>query len=164
MPPWRLSHSFLLVSVSPRSHPVNILWLREYLKNIEYAVPISDRLRSARTFQSLTVWDGHSSDVISMPITRTPLARHLASATHNRNAAASSLPIELLSEIFQVGLAGYPPHELRSIKYLGVISSTCWVWRGAALGTPFLWRCITYEDKDCNPSPKHRIPTIRKNV
>ena len=114
MPPRRLSHSFLLVSVSPRSHPVNILWLRGYLKSIEHAVPISDRLRSARTFQSLTVWDGHSPDVIRMPITRTRLARHLTSATHNRNAAASSLPIELLSEIFQVGLAGYPPHSARS--------------------------------------------------
>ena len=95
-----------------------------------------------------------------MPITRR-LARHLTSATHNHSAAASSLPIELLSEIVQVGLAEYPPHDLHSIKYLNVVSSTCRAWRYAALGTSSLWRCITYEDKDSDPNPKRQTISHR---
>ena len=94
-----------------------------------------------------------------MPIARR-LAHHPPSATHNHNAAASSLPIELLSEIFQVGLAEYPPHDLHSIKYLNVISSTCRAWRYAALGTSSLWRCITYEEKDSNCDPNLKRQTI----
>jgi len=80
-----------------------------------------------------------------MPITR-HLARRHTLAIHNREAPVSKLPMELLSEIFHIGLDEYDPDDHHAIKYLSTISSICFTWRGAALGTPSLWRRIIYMD------------------
>jgi len=67
--------------------------------------------------------------------------------------------MELLSEIFHIGLDEYAEHH-HAIKYLSTISSICSTWRGAALGTPSLWRRITYMDHDHDPHPKTEDPAI----
>lgn len=84
------------------------------------------------------------------------ITRHMAHCQaltiHNRTNAAGKLPMELLSEIFHVGLDEYSPHDFRMTKYLGAIISTCCAWRDAAMGTPSLWRHIIYEDNHDHPN------------
>src|ERR1700733_6745474 len=88
----------------------------------------------------------------SLCATRMPVTRHLARchtlATHNREAPVSKLPMELLSEIFHIGLDKYDPDDHHATKYLSTISAICSTWRGAALGPPSLWRRIIYMDHD----------------
>jgi len=86
-----------------------------------------------------------------------PITRHLARCamvTHNHETPMSKLPMELLSEIFQIGLDEYDLDDHHAIKYLSTISSICSIWRGAALGTPSLWRRIIYIDYDHRPETK----------
>ena len=63
--------------------------------------------------------------------------------------------MELLSEIFHIGLDEYDPDDHHTIKYLSTISSICSTWRGAALGTPLLWRRIIYHDHDTHPKTEN---------
>jgi len=94
-----------------------------------------------------------------MPITR-HLARCHTLTIHNRGAPVSKLPMELLSEIFHIGLDEYDPDDHHTIKFLSTISSICSNWRGAALGTPSLWRCIIYMDHDHDLHSKTENPAI----
>ena len=100
-----------------------------------------------------------------MPITR-HLARCHALTIHNREAPVSKLPTELLSGIFHIGLNKYNSDDYHAVKYLSTISSICSTWRGAALGTPSLWRCIIYMDPDYNRNlyPKTKSPTIPRHT
>jgi len=100
-----------------------------------------------------------------MPITR-HLARCHTLAIHNREAPVSKLPMELLSEIFHIGLEEYDPDDHHAIKYLSTISSICSNWRGTALGTPSLWRCIIYMDydHDHDPHPNTKNPAIPRHT
>jgi len=55
-----------------------------------------------------------------MPITRRPAPRHamvIQHRVHKRQAVVNILPMELLSEIFRIGLDDYAPHDLRMTKY-----------------------------------------------
>ena len=72
--------------------------------------------------------------------------------------------MELLSEIFHIGLDEYDLDDHHAIKYLSAISSICSTWRGAALGTPSLWRRIIYMDHNHNPHPKTKSPTIPRHT
>jgi len=44
---------------------------------------------------------------------------------YNDEAPVSKLPMELLSEIFHIGLDEYDPDNHHAIKYLSTISSIC---------------------------------------
>jgi len=74
--------------------------------------------------------------------------------------------MELLSEIFHIGLDEYDPDDYHAIEYLSTISSICSTWRGAALGTPSLWRRIFYMDHDRDPRPKTKTkkPAIPRHT
>ena len=105
-----------------------------------------------------------------MPITR-HLARCHTLAIHNREAPVSKLPMELLSEIFHIGLDEYDLDNHHAIKYLSTISSICSTWRDTALGTPSLWRRIIYTDPDYyyghnvhNPHLKTESPPIPQHT
>jgi len=99
-----------------------------------------------------------------MPMTRSCLARHRTVTIHNREAPVSNLPMELISEIFCIGLHEYDLDDHRVIKYLGAISSTYSAWRDAALGTPSLWRRIVYEDRSDNLLLKTEDPTMFRHT
>jgi len=99
-----------------------------------------------------------------MPITR-HLARCRTLTTHNLEAPVSKLPMELLSEIFHIGLDEYDLDDHHAIKYLSTISSICSTWRGAALGTPSLWQRIIYMDRDRNSHPTAKsLTTIPRHT
>ena len=66
---------------------------------------------------------------------------------HNYEAPIGQLPVELLTDIFHIGLQEYSLEDHRAIKHLGTIASTCSAWRDAALGTPSLWQRIIYEER-----------------
>ena len=110
------------------------------------------------------------SPPVSRPLraTRMPITRHIARChtftTHNREAPVSKLPMELLSEIFHIGLDEYDPDDHHTIKYLSTISSICSTWRGIALGTPSLWRRIIYMDHGRCLRPKTENPTIPQHT
>jgi len=97
-----------------------------------------------------------------MPITD-HLARCHALTIHNREAPVSKLPMELLSEIFHIGLDEYDLDDHHAIKYLSTISSICSIWRDVALGTPSLWRRIIYTDPD-HHHPKTESPVIPQHT
>ena len=83
-------------------------------------------------------------------------------AIHNREAPIGQLPVELLADIFHIGLQEYGLDDHRAIKYLGAITSTCSAWRYAALGTPSLWRRIIYKER-CRPEiQRPRDPSAYK--
>jgi len=95
-----------------------------------------------------------------MPITRRLAHRH-APTTQYHEAPISNLPIELLAEIFHIGLHDCDPDDHRTTKYLSTISSICAAWRGAALGAPSLWRRIIYTDPGDDP---HKSPAIPRHA
>ena len=97
-----------------------------------------------------------------MPITRL-LARRRALTIHHHQAPVNNLPIELLAEIFSIGLHHYRPDDHRAIKYLSTISSICATWRGAALGASSLWRRIVYTDHGDDPHKIHAISRHTKD-
>ena len=96
------------------------------------------------------------------------MARCHALTIHNHEAPVSKLPMELLSEIFHIGLDKYDLDDYHAIKYPSAISSICSNWRDTALGTPSLWRCIIYRDDehyhDQNPHLKTESPTIPRHT
>ena len=88
---------------------------------------------------------------------------HHASTIHNREAPIRQLPVELLADIFHIGLQEYGLDDHRAVRYLGAITSTCSAWRDAALGTPLLWQRIIYKEPAI-PKPKGRaIPQHTKD-
>jgi len=63
-----------------------------------------------------------------------------------------------------MGLHEYRLDDHRVIEYLGAISSTCSVWRDAALGTPSLWQRIIYKDHSEDLYPKYKGPPISRHT
>ena len=82
---------------------------------------------------------------------------------YNCKAPIGQLPVELLADIFHIGLQEYGLDDLRAIKYLGAITSTCSAWRYAALDTPSLWRRIIYKESAVPKSKGREIPPHTKD-
>ena len=72
--------------------------------------------------------------------------------------------MELLTDIFYIGLQECDLDDHRGIKYLGAITSTCSAWRNAALGTPLLWRRIIYKDHCDDVPPESKDPAIPQHM
>ena len=84
-------------------------------------------------------------------------------AIYNRETPIGQLPVELLSDIFHIGLQEYGLDDHHAIKYLCAITSTCSAWRDTALGTPLLWQRIIYKEPAI-PKPNGRtIPRHTKD-